>query len=60
MIDRRGGASIPAGRHTLAVRIAVLALLALNWCVESMLETQAGVVFLAWGALMLSLRSSRT
>lgn len=32
-------------------------LLALNWAVESMLEVQAGVVFLVFGAFMLLLRS---
>ncbi len=38
--------------------VAFLALLAMNWAVESMLETQAGVLFLSWGALMLGMRSS--
>ncbi len=32
-------------------------LLAVNWAVESMLEVQAGVVFLVFGALMLLLRN---
>ena len=36
--------------------VAFLALCAINWSVESMLEVQAGVVFLAFGAFMLALR----
>lgn len=45
------------GRRDAAM-IAFLVLLAVNWSVESMLEVQAGVVFLAWGALMLHLRTA--
>lgn len=38
--------------------LVFLGLLVLNWATESMLETQAGVLFLAWGALIVAMRSS--
>jgi O-antigen ligase len=41
-----------------ALMFYFLLLLTLNWGTESMLETQAGVLFLSWGSLMLAMRSS--
>lgn len=39
--------------------LVLSSLLASNWAVESMLETQAGVIFLAWAAFMVALRHKR-
>jgi O-antigen ligase len=50
--------AVHAIKHRDELMVAFIVLLALNWAVESMLETQAGVLFLSWGALMLAMRSS--
>ena len=51
---------IHAARHRDGLMLAFLCFVLFNWAVESMLETQAGVVFLAWGALLLAFRAPDT
>ncbi|MFT3885374.1 MAG: glycosyltransferase family 2 protein [Flavobacteriales bacterium] len=51
---------IGAVRQRDGLLIFFLSLCAVNWAVESMLEVQAGVLFLVWGALVLFLRGGRT
>lgn len=48
---------VHAARHRDGLMLAFLCIVLFNWAVESMLETQAGVVLLAWGAMLLALRS---
>lgn len=48
---------ITAVRSADVLAAGFFVLLAWNWVAESMLETQAGTLFLAWGALLISLRS---
>lgn len=49
---------VEAFKRKDALMLYFLLLIAVNWATESMLETQAGVLFLSWGALMLAMRSS--
>jgi O-antigen ligase len=58
------GLLLVPGLHAIKRKDGLMAyfllLLMVNWATESMLETQAGVLFLSWGALMLAMRSSPT